>query len=166
MIFWPKRLSDLMDQSSTAYDDKINAQKFEAEKGLLELYRTFVIELLRISLAGVAVLGFLSKLVEGQLTGPSRCLGATSMFFFAISSVLALAFLYASANGYRAYIAGLRAKVAKVDTEFNADYYLEIREQLLKSCRWTKFLATVFLGLGALTAMTAIWATIFNWNFC
>ncbi len=165
MFFWPKGLPDLLEKPETAYDDKINAQEYEAEKGLLELYRNFVVEMLRISLAGVAVLGFLSKLAQGEpngLDGLGKCLGASSMLFFAISSVLALAFLYTSANGYRCYIAGLRAKFTQVRIAYDAEHYLKTREEMLNSCRWTKFLAAVFLGLGALTATAAIWATLFK----
>ena len=155
MLFWPRGLPDLLNQSNTAYDGKMNVQEYGAEKGLLELYRSFVIELLRISLAGVAVLGFLSRL--GELAGPSKWLGATSTLFFAISAVLALAFLFASANGYRCYIAGLRAKFAE-RPRYGADHYLSLRGSMVESCRWSKFLATVFLALGALAAMAAIFA--------
>lgn len=165
MLFWPKELPDLLEKSGTAYDEKISAQEYEAEKGLLELYRTFVIEILRISLAGVAVLGFLTKLKNGVLNDPSKYIGATSTLFFAVSSILALVFLYASANGYRCYIAGLRAKAANIRSDYDADYYLCVREKMLKSCRWSKFLATVFLALGALTAMIAIWSIFFDWQF-
>ncbi len=163
MIFWPKGLPDLMDEPRSAYHEKANSERYEAEKGLLDLYRTFVTELLRISLAGVAVLGFLSKLANGgDLNCLSKFLGASSMVFFAVSSFLALAFLYASSNGYRCYIAGLRAKVTNLKTEHSSNYYLEIREKMLKSCRWTKFLATAFLALGAFTAMLAIWSVFLS----
>ena len=128
----------------------------------MDLYRNFVLELLRISLAGVVVLGFLSELSNGALKDLSKYLGTFSMVFFAISTFLALAFLYASSNGYRCYIAGLRAKETNGNMKHSPDKYLEIREKMLKSCRWTKFLATVFLALGAFSAMGAIWSIYFR----
>ncbi len=161
-VSWPKDWSDLMDESGSAYNEEVDSAKYEAEKGLLELYRTFVTELLRISLAGIAVLGFISKLSGGNLNCASKSLGIISMICFAGSSSYALFFLYASANGYRCYIAGLRAEASNIHMKHNSGEYLKKRKAMLKYCERAKSRAALLLFLGAFAATVAIISILFS----
>ena len=155
MGIWPKPLDDLLDKPGPAYKVLENNQ-YDAEKGLLELYRNFVSEMLRMSLAGVAVLGFLSKfLKKGESFTPlTEFLGILSMCSFAASSILALLFLYASAEGYRYYIAGLRSKLCP--SKISSDKYLAKRKEFTEKCIWSKAGSAIFLAVGAASACIAI----------
>lgn len=155
MRIWPKGLKDLLDEPSTAYKPLKN-NEYDAEKGLLELYRNFVSEMLRMSLAGVAVIGFLSKfLKEGEsFTGTIKFLGILSMSSFALSSILALLFLFASAEGYRYYIAGLRSKDCK--SKCLPVDYLTKRIEFTDICVLSKAGGAICLGVGAISACIAI----------
>lgn len=86
-MWWEKGLPDFTEDPNSAYTNKIDSARYEAEKGLLELYRAFVVEMLRISLAGVVVLGFLSKLSRQTLGDFSVIFGTISMGFFAASTL-------------------------------------------------------------------------------
>ncbi len=153
---WPKPLDDLLDDPDLAYKS-LDSNLYNAEKGLLELYRNFVSEMLRISLAGVAVIGFLSKFLKdgGSFTSCAKVFGILSMGSFAVSAVLALLFLYASAEDYRYYIAGLRSKECEY-TKISPDKYLAKRREFINRCVWSKAGSAVSLALGAVFAFFAI----------
>lgn len=155
MRIWPEGLKDLMDEAGTAYSS-LESQHYDAEKSLLELYRNFVSEMLRMSLAGVAVIGFLSKFLRdgGSFSCSTKILGILSMSSFALSSILALLFLYASAEGYRYYIVGLRSKLCNND--ISPKKYLDKRKEFLKMCVWSKAGSAILLAVGALSACIAI----------
>jgi hypothetical protein len=155
MRIWPRGLDDLLDEPSTAYHSFTN-EHYDAEKGLLELYRNFVSEMLRMSLAGVAVIGFLSKFLKdgGPFTCQIKYLGILSMSSFALSSILALLFLYASAEGYRYYVAGLRSKLC--DSDISPEEYLAKRKQFTNKCVWSKAGSAILLAVGAISACIAI----------
>ena len=159
MNIWPKGLNDLMDEPGTAYSS-LNDDLYNAENGLLELYRNFVTEMLRMSLAGIAVIGFLTKFLKDGETLPclTKIFGMLSMGSFALSSILALLFLYASAEGYRYYISGLRSKLSNKDILSNK--YLVKRRKSLQKCVWSKAGSAIFLGLGAFFACGAIFLVL------
>ena len=158
---WPKRLDDLMDDHVTAYKSLDN-NLYNAEKGLLELYRNFVSEMLRVSLAGVAVIGFLSKLLKdgGSFTPGSKLFGVISMISFSLSAIFALIFLYASAEDYRYYIAGLRSKLC--NNVILPNRYLEKRREFVDKCVWSKAGSAILLAIGAISACIAIILILFN----
>ena len=159
-MFWSKKLDDLMKHPDTAYTP-LKVDQYEAEKGLLELYRNFVSEMLKISLAGVAVLGFLQKFIgdNGKLCQTTKCLGLLSISTFALSAIFALFFLYYSAEGYRYYIAGLRAKAHP--EKHSPEEYIAYRVKKLRYCLMTKVGSAIFLGLGAIFTVLAIATVLF-----
>jgi hypothetical protein len=57
-LFYEKEGDDLLDLRETAYL-KLEGDAFKPEQELAEKYRTFVTEMLRLSLAGIAVYSFL-----------------------------------------------------------------------------------------------------------
>ena len=155
MKIWPKGMDDLLDESDTAYCP-LDSLDYAAEKELLEFYRNFVSEMLRMSLAGVAVIGFLAKfLKDGHIfTICTKVFGFISMSSFALSSILALIFLYASAEGYRYYLSGLRSKLC--NSKHPPDEYLAKRKEFLAMCIWSKAGSAIFLSVGAIFACIAI----------
>ena len=159
-MFWSKKIDDLMNHPDTAYTP-LQGNLYVAEKGLLELYRNFVTEMLKISLAGVAVLGFLQKFIreDGQLCPATKVLGLLSMLTFAFSSICALVFLYASAEGYRYYIAGLRASMHP-QNDLPVEY-LAVRGNILRYCLLSKACSAIFLSLGAIFTVSAIATVLF-----
>ena len=148
-------MDDLLDHPSTAYV-KMSELDYEAEKGLLELYRNFVSEMLKISLAGVAVLGFLSKLApDGNPLPPNaKLFGTISMFSFAGSSALCLLFLFLSAEGYRWYVAGVRSTLCG---QGEPEEYLKKRKRILRFCASSKLISAILIAIGALSASYSIW---------
>jgi hypothetical protein len=160
-MFWSNKIDDLMNHPDTAYTI-LQGDLYEAEKGLLQLYRNFVSEMLKISLAGVAILGFLQKFIRenGQLHPSTKVLGLMSMSSFAFSSICALIFLYASAEGYRYYIAGHRAKIhPQIDPPVK---YLAVRKNILRYCILSKAGSAIFLSLGAIFTVLAIATVLFR----
>lgn len=53
-------LNDLLSKQETAYVE-LNERRYRAEQELADRYRTFVAEILRLSLGGVAVFSFIYK---------------------------------------------------------------------------------------------------------
>ena len=159
MEIMPGKIHDLLNEPSTAYID-LDSDSYSAEKGLLELYRSFVSEMLKISLAGVAVLGFLSKfLTDGDKLAPCpKFYGTISMFSFALSSALCLLFLYLSSEGYRYYIAGLRASEA--NNVSMAKQSLRDRKIILKFCLGSKIGSAILIAIGAFSACMAIFKLV------
>jgi len=159
-MFCFTKLNDLMDLPETTYT-KITSDQYDAEKGLLELYRNFVSEMLKISLAGVAVLGFLQNVISnnGTLDNATKWWGLLSMSAFAISSICALIFLYYSAEGYRYYIAGIRAK--EHSDKYSPEEYVSFRKCILRNCVVSKAGSAFFLGLGAILTVIAIATVLF-----
>jgi len=161
-MFWSKKIDDfdLMNHPDTAYTD-LQGGLYEAEKGLLELYRNFVSEMLKISLAGVAVLGFLQRFIvkNGELCSATKWLGLLSMSTFAFSSICALIFLYSSAEGYRYYIAGLRAKMHPQN--YSPEEYIAVRKKILRYCFLSKAGSAIFLSLGAIFTVLAVATVLF-----
>jgi hypothetical protein len=100
---------DGLECPSTAYVD-LEEDLYKAEWDLAEKYRSFVSEIMRLSLAGIGVFPFLIVNIRPPMKIPLLGLGlagigiiclATSIFF-------ALRFMFGASEGLRWYIAGLR----------------------------------------------------------
>jgi hypothetical protein len=165
--FLNESLDDLLSHPETAHtiiDDK----QYKAEQDLAEKYRSFVSEILKLSLSGVAVFSYIYK---GGF--PACGLGWADFFaligigMFAFSACCALVFLYCASEGLRWYIAGLR--FASLDSTTQQQYsqkgddtnatvkrYLTVRDKWIHRCRWSKLLAAVLLGSGGIFVALAI----------
>src|SRR5919112_3769561 len=83
--------------------NELKEDKYKAELQLVDRYQSFVAELLRLSLLGIAVFGFLYTRQIFQGLGsweyPAKILAAASIVVFGISAALALAFRFLAAEG-------------------------------------------------------------------
>lgn len=96
-------LNDLLEKPETAYL-KLDDQMYRAEQELADRYRSFVAEILRLSLGGLAVFSFIYK-QSSDLPKTPENLTAKDVFafsgvaMFSLSLVFALVFLYAASEG-------------------------------------------------------------------
>ncbi len=73
---------------------KLDEEKYRAERDLVDRYQAFVAELLRLSLLGIAVFGFLYKIIfeanlgMSTLTQFASTLAAIGVLMFGISAFL------------------------------------------------------------------------------
>lgn len=159
---------DLLGKPETAYV-KMDEQQYKAEQELADRYRSFVAEILRLSLGGLAVFSFIYKERYPdlcKLTAKDLC-AFSGVLMFAASAVCALVFLYAASEGLRWYIAGLRyrshltasqpsgAPAASGREASEVDYLAERNVWIIR-CRWSKLLAAVMLALGGICMALAI----------
>jgi hypothetical protein len=115
-----KANKDPLRNPDTAFG-KLDEEKYRAERDLVERYQAFVAELLRLSLLGIAVFGFLYKIIfEANLlpkllqaaprlavfgvaiTAPR--LAAFGVAMFGISAFFALSFRFFSIASFGLYI--------------------------------------------------------------
>ena len=154
-------LNDLLKNQKTAYV-KLDAQMYQAEQELADRYRSFVAEILRLSLGGVAVFSYIYKLgsdVPRTNYAARDILAIIGVALFSVSLLSALAFLYAASEGLRWYIAGLRALSSKgEDTpgKQDPDTYLAKRDTWIVHCSWSKLLAAGMLALGGIFMALAL----------
>jgi hypothetical protein len=127
----------------------LEERKVRAELELVDRYQSFVAELLRLSLAGIAVFGFLYQLIfqnldPAKLPTSTNVLAAIGVFMFGISAAAALFFRFFATEGARFYIEALR-----FPTDMKrAQKSLDIREERVRICRQLKGIAAVTLALG------------------
>ena len=164
-------LDDLLGRSETAYVKMIE-QEYRAEQDLADRYRSFVTEILRLSLAGLAVFSFIykqgsslpTKIYDLAAKDVAALLGVG---LFSLSVVFALWFLFSASEGLRWYIAGLRYRShlqgaqpaegqAASGNESSTNDYLAERNKWIVRCRWTKLLAASTLALGGICMALAI----------
>jgi hypothetical protein len=137
----------------TAYI-KLDQVVLTAEKDLIEKYQAFSAELLRMSLAGITVIGFIYKEVLKDLPNVSRQSAGLSAIFFGISAVCAISHRYLSSETLRYYIWGLRweglsqGNKASIAYE-NAKLCLKARFRSMVACVALKALSALALALGA-----------------
>ena len=113
---------DPLNKPTEAYG-KLEEDRYKAELQLVDRYQSFVAELLRLSLLGIAVFGFLYKEmftdlgpsplltiggVSFTIGGVAKILAAAGVFLFGLAAVAALLFRFAATEGARYYIEGLR----------------------------------------------------------
>jgi hypothetical protein len=120
---------------------------YKAEQDLAEKYRSFVSEIMRLSLAGIGVFPFLIINIKSPLKMP--CWGwvsaALGILFLAVGIFFAMRFLFGASEGLRWYIAGLRY----YDTEKpKAQAALDRRAIIIRRCRHDKFSAALCLIIG------------------
>lgn len=155
-------INDLLREPVTAYL-KLDEKMYKAEQELVERYKSFVAEILRLSLAGIAVFGFLYnqtfQSLQPQFVAAAKSSVALGVFLFGVSAVCALIFLYFAAEGLRYYIVGLRhyartSEPTPVDIA-SAQKSLDTRDRKVRVCRWSKIVASLALGCGGVCMAVA-----------
>ena len=125
-----------------------------AEQELTDKYQAFSTELLRLSLLGIAVIGFIYKENLEVLPRVSEHYAALSAIFFGFSAVSALFHRYLSSETLRYYIRGLQWESKFLHSQelkdrLNAAKYLKYRQKIMWGCVILKFLSTLALAIGA-----------------
>jgi hypothetical protein len=138
-------VKDPLRDPDKAFGD-LDEREYRAELELVDRYQAFVAELLRLSLAGIAVFGFLYE----YLISSTNVLAAFGVLMFGISAVSALVFRFFASEGARFYIEALRSTRANAGREQieRAKKSLDIRDEKVRICRTSKGIAAVTLALG------------------
>jgi hypothetical protein len=151
-------VKDPLRDPDKAFDDLAEI-KYRAELELVDRYQSFVAELLRLSLAGIAVFGFLYKITfeAGATMGVAKVPAALGILAFSISAASALVFRFFAAEGARFYIEALRFTRAYADGAQKqlARKRLDIRDKKIRICRTSKAIAAVTLALGGVLEAAA-----------
>jgi hypothetical protein len=145
-----------LSQTETAYGN-IEEKQYKVEVELADRYQGFTAELVRLSLLGITVFGFLYKEVfwgfnpnehpNVQIDDVKK-IASWSIFLFGICTLLALVFRYFSAESTRYYIEGLRfLEAGKQD---DARLKLKWRNRAVIICVVSKAGAAVCLAAGAM----------------
>src|SRR5215208_469296 len=157
---------DPLNNPNEAFGD-LNEDKYKAELQLVDQYQSYVAELLRISLLGIAVFGFLYKEMVAAI-GPTellepaayallwiaKLLAVLGVVAFGVAAGSALIFRFAATEGARYYIEALRFEALRLSEakdpaqEDPAQESLKKRLAKIKVARRAKPLAVVALGLG------------------
>jgi hypothetical protein len=146
----------------------LDERKYKAEQELVDRYKWFVAEILRLSLAGIAVFGFLFKEVfkNVQSASTGKYIAPIGLIMFGVSAFCALIFQYCAAEGLRYYILGFR-HYAQSETPSTydikkAEESLNVRDKWLKVCFGFKMAATGLLAFGGIFMAWAIVLLLFN----
>lgn len=155
--------------------NKIDEHKYKAELDLVDRYQTFVAELLRLSLGGMAVFGFIYEKAFSTLCSTSnpnvvalaKVLAATGVLDLSMCAACALVFRYSATEGARYYIQALRFasddnKDPFTDKMEHSRRSLEMRNQKIIVCIGSKILAAFFLGLGGLFIAVSFCLLLFS----
>jgi hypothetical protein len=139
-------------EPATAYAS-LNEESYKAELTLLKSYQSFSAELLRLSLAGIAVIGFLYKEAfasfdlakhPGIDIRTVQVLAACSILCFAVGAASALNLRYFLSDGFRHYLEGLRYQ--NLQSKEKAISKLSQRAVFLKICLISKAVAAITVG--------------------
>jgi hypothetical protein len=156
----------------------LDESRYKAELELVDRYQSFVAELLRLSLLGIAVIGFLYKTTSETASdiGVATTPAALGVLLFGISAASALVFRFFAAEGARFYIEALRFAPANVDStqeqateaqhaekrERRAKLSLDTRHKKIVICRRSKAIAAFTLGLGGVLEAVAFCVLLFD----
>jgi len=141
---------------------ELKEDKYKAELQLVDRYQSFVGELLRLSLLGIAVFGFLytNQIFQGLPTwGESiaKALAILSIVAFGVSAGCALAFRFFAAEAASKYIEALRFPPHNK----RAEESLHTRMQRVYYARATKLFSAVMLGVGGLLVAGCVITLVF-----
>ena len=147
------QLTDPLKDPDKAFGD-LNEGKYRAELELVDQYQAFVAELLRLSLAGIAVFGFLYEYLSSSNSSIiTNVLAAFGVLMFGISAAFALFFRFFATEGARFYIEALRFTPANATCaqKDRAQQSLDIRDGKIRFCRTSKAIAAVTLAVGGMS---------------
>ena len=170
--------NDPLRNPDTAFG-KLDEDKYRAERDLVDRYQAFVAELLRLSLLGIAVFGFLYKIIfEANLlsklpqTAPKLAafgvsitapeLDAIGVLMFGISALFALGFRFFAIGSLGLYIQALRFKECTPSKTGDAEESLNKRHRRNVICTGLKAIAAVTLALGGASEAVAVFLFIFE----
>ena len=156
----PKKNPDITDPEMNPrimYAD-VEERKYKPEIEIFDRWQSFSAELLRLSLLGIAIFGFLYQQIFTDLD-PIRnenvpihlikLLSQIGVTCFAFSTVCALFYRYGSTEAMLHYLRGLRNPPAQ-------EAELKERNWWLRKCLIFKILSAVSLGIGAVLSAIAI----------
>jgi len=106
---------DPLDMPETVFGE-LQEDKYKVELELVDRYQTFVGELLRLSLLGIAVFGYLYKITFENNANMeiAKYPAAAGVVMFGICALTALIFRYFATEGARFYIQALRYTPTKI----------------------------------------------------
>jgi hypothetical protein len=164
--------NDPLRKPDTAFGP-LDEEESSAERDLVERYQAFVAELLRLSLLGIAVFGFLFKIIfEANLDSSKLTQIASKLAFFpaaigvamfGISALCALVFRFFSIQSLGLYIEALRFK--KCSKTVDAEESLNKRHRKNHICTQSKFFASLTLALGGVFEAVAVIVMLFVFAF-
>lgn len=138
---------------------QVDEKKYKPELEIFDRWQSFSAELLRLSILGIAVFGFLYQQVlagfnplvnPNIIIGLIKVLSQLSLALFAFSTVCALLYRYGSTEAMLHYLRGLRS-----DQEVISIQELKSRDWWLSKCLIFKIISAACLGLGALLSAIA-----------
>lgn len=152
---------DPLNDPSTAFDD-LTETNYKAELELVDRYQSFTAEILRLSLLGIAVFGFLYEKIFKDIDPQklstniraAKDLAASGVLSFGVSAAGALVFRFFATEGARFYIEALRLKSKDIS---RAQESLNKRYRKILICRWSKGIAAVTLALGGVLVSAALY---------
>jgi hypothetical protein len=158
--------NDPLRDPDTAFGE-LDEEKYSAERDLVERYQAFVAELLRLSLLGIAVFGFLYKIIFeanllSKLPQAAPILAAFGVAMFGISALFALGFRFFSTTSLGLYIEALRFKECTPPKPEDAKESLDRRHRTNVICTRSKAIAAATLALGAALETAAVFLFIFD----
>ena len=156
---------DPLDMPETAFGE-LQEDKYKGELELVDRYQTFVGELLRLSLLGIAVFGYLYKITFENNANMeiAKYPAAAGVVMFGICALTALIFRYFATEGARFYIQALRytpTNNAGRAQEERAEESINARHGKVVICRWSKASAAIALGLGGVSESAAFCLLLF-----
>jgi hypothetical protein len=147
---------DPLDDPSSAFG-KLDEDRYKAELDLVDRYQLFVAEMLRLSLGGLAIFGFIYEKMFSptslNATAPfatqAKTAAAVGVLLLGICAASALVFRYFATEGARYYIEALRFAPPSDATDVpRSSKSLQIRRKRVKICKISKAFSAVSLGLG------------------
>jgi len=156
---------DPLDEPSSAFG-VLDEVRYKAELDLVDRYQLFVAEMLRLSLGGLAIFGFIyEKMFSPTLLNstapfatPAKCTAAIGVLLLSICAASALVFRYFATEGARYYIEALRFAPSSTATDVThsstatdvtrSKKSLTIRRKRIKFCIISKAISAICLGFG------------------
>lgn len=156
-------LKDPLRNPDTAFG-KLDEDKYRAERDLVDRYQAFVAELLRLSLLGIAVFGFLYKITfeAGAPIGVAHVLAALGILAFGISALTALVFRFVATTSLGFYIQALRFTECTPPKMEDAKKSLDRRHLRNRICTRSKAIAALTLAVGGALVAFAVILFIFD----
>jgi len=147
---------DPLDDPSSAFG-ALDENRYKAELDLVDRYQLFVAEMLRLSLGGLAIFGFIYEKMfsptflnsTAHLATQAKNAAAAGVLLFSLCAASALVFRYFATEGARYYIEALRFAPSPTATDVpRSSKSLQIRRKRIKICKISKALSVASLGLG------------------
>lgn len=138
----------------TIVDDK----KYKSELEIIDRWQSFSAELLRLSLLGIAIFGFLYQQVLANFDAAKysdvpidsiKWLSKLSVICFAVSTVCALIYRYGSTEAMMHFLRGIKNPSEDEKELISRNWWLSL-------CLFVKILSAIFLASGTVVAAIVI----------